>query len=376
MTATGPTFADIKIALEDKIESLVRELVPDGHKNGKYWIGKNPTRADRHGGSFWVLIGRNPGVWRDEATGDGGDVISLVQYVGQLPDYSATRSWCLKWLGWSNGPVAPMSDAARRADEAHRAKIRAEQDAADQAEREKQSRRAFALWLKAERLEPKDFPGSIVDRYLQGRGIDLVTHRIAAGLELPGAIRIFPAHDYVLAEGEGRIALPCMITLMSDAAGKAQAVHRTWLKPDGSGKADLPDPKKNKPRKIWPGPKGAVMRIAKGETGLSPEQADRKGKRGPLVITEGVEDALSVAIGCPEMRVWAAGTLGNIGNAPMLACVTDVTVCADNDWHNPQAARDLKASIDALKAQGRSVRKARSPIGKDFNDLLKGETVK
>ena len=43
---------------------------------GHEWVAKNPTRADRHAGSFSVNL--RSGKWADFATGDkGGDVVAL-----------------------------------------------------------------------------------------------------------------------------------------------------------------------------------------------------------------------------------------------------------------------------------------------------------
>ena len=47
--------------------------------------------------------------------------------------------------------------------------------------------------------------------------------------------------------------LPVMIAGMSGPDGKIMAVHRTFLRPDGSGKADVTPQKK-----IWPSFKGAA----------------------------------------------------------------------------------------------------------------------
>jgi len=61
-------------------ESLLRQWLPDGRKNGSEWVSVNPTRADGHAGSFSVHIFN--GVWKDFASGDGGsDPISLFAYL-------------------------------------------------------------------------------------------------------------------------------------------------------------------------------------------------------------------------------------------------------------------------------------------------------
>jgi hypothetical protein len=365
-TATGPTFEDIRDELNLRIMDLCKDLLPDGHVNGGYWIARNPNRDDRTAGSFWVRIKSPVGVFKDEATGDTGDVIKLVRYLGQLPDYSATRDWCLKWLGWSRGEAARPTRPQRPAPAP-------EDDRAAEMTLAKNRRSALAMWLNAQVITAANLDATI-GPYMAGRGIDLATHFVSRGRELPGAIRFLPAHDYRLAENRGKLSLPCMVALISGPDGKPVGVHRAWLSPDRAAKADLPDAKKNKPRKIWPaGWQGGVIRIAKGAGNLSPEQAIAKGKRAALVVTEGIEDALSVAIACPDHRVWAAGTLGNLGRIPVLECIARVIVCADNDWDKPQAMAELDAAIKTLGAQGVPVGVARSWRGKDVNDLIQGE---
>lgn len=361
----GPSFEEIRDEMNARILEFCKDLLPDGHKNGGYWIARNPVRGDKSAGSFWVRIDRPVGVWRDEATGDGGDVIKLAMYLGQLPDYSATRDWCLKWLGWSKGeaarPTRPAIATAPVDDMAAEQTLIANR------------RSALGLWLNAVKITPANLDATI-GRYFDGRGIDLERHFVAKGRELPGAIRYLAAHDYRLAEDKGRMSLPCMITLISGADGKPVGVHRTWFAPDRRGKAVLPDPKKNKPRKIWPaGWKGGAIRISKGAGNLSPEAAVAKGRRAALVVTEGIEDAMSVAIACPDHRVWAAGTLGNLGQIPVMGCVSRIIVCADNDWNKPRAMAELNAAVKTLGAHSVPVGVARSWRGKDVNDLLQEE---
>ncbi len=166
-----------------------------------------------------------------------------------------------------------------------------------------------------------------------------------------------------------------MAALMTGADGKPQALHRTWLAPGGHGKARLPDPADNAVRKIWGAPKGAVIRISKGAGNFTPEEAERQGVSGPLVLTEGIEDALAVALAMPDRRVWAAGTLGNLAKVPVLPCASSITICADNDWDKPQAMAALDRAVAALKRAKKPVFVARSWTGKDMNDLLKGERI-
>lgn len=62
---------------------IVLRWLPDGRREGHEWVSRNPTRADRHLGSFKINL--RTGQWADFATGDkGGDVISLAAYLHGL----------------------------------------------------------------------------------------------------------------------------------------------------------------------------------------------------------------------------------------------------------------------------------------------------
>lgn len=342
--------ADIKALLQARIEALARDLAPEGSRSGKYWIAKCPWRADRKAGSFWIALRGAPGSWRDEATGDKGDVFRLIERVHGLANFADVATWSRNWLGM--GPA--LDPAAVRQAKARVEHDRARHDMRDAQRLEENRNRAHAMWLKC----TAHLEGSPVETYLNGRGIWL-----AELARLPGCLRWHPC----LKHREAGRVFPTMVVLMTGADDKPQAIHRTWIAPDGSGKAAV-DPA----RKIWPSFSGATMRLARGETRLSAADAVRRGQVDKLLICEGVEDGLSLAVACPEYRVWAAGALGNLQHIKLPDCTAEVVVAADNDWGKPQAERLLKRGLEALAAQRRPVKVARSPIGKDVNDALRG----
>jgi hypothetical protein len=68
----------------------VQRWLPDGRRSGQEWVARNPTRADRHPGSFKVNL--VTGRWADFATGHvGGDAISLAAYLFGLSQVDAAR---------------------------------------------------------------------------------------------------------------------------------------------------------------------------------------------------------------------------------------------------------------------------------------------
>ena len=67
---------------------IVLRWLPDGKREGSEWVARNPTRNDRHVGSFKINL--KTGQWADFATGDrGGDVISLAAYLHGLSQSAA-----------------------------------------------------------------------------------------------------------------------------------------------------------------------------------------------------------------------------------------------------------------------------------------------
>jgi hypothetical protein len=84
-------FARLNAAALPRLPELVRQWLPDGRRVGQEWIARNPTRADRHPGSFSINL--RTGRWADFATGDrGGDVVSLLAYVSKTSQGKAARA--------------------------------------------------------------------------------------------------------------------------------------------------------------------------------------------------------------------------------------------------------------------------------------------
>jgi hypothetical protein len=86
-------FEAINEAALRALPTLLARWLPGGKRVGKEYIALNPTRADRHLGSFKVVIvGHRAGLWADFATGDrGGDPISLAAYLFGLRQGEAAR---------------------------------------------------------------------------------------------------------------------------------------------------------------------------------------------------------------------------------------------------------------------------------------------
>jgi len=114
------------------------------------------------------------------------------------------------------------------------------------------------------------------------------------------------------------------------------AIHLTRLRPDGLGKAGTDHDK------LMIGPVSGFPVVIRSSEWSK-----------PLLITEGVEDALSLSLAFPEWTVWAAGSAGMI---PKLVGVADraVVLVVDADLAGEKAidrSFDINGGITAIKCK-------------------------
>jgi len=83
-------FSAINAAANRALPLILMRWLPDGKRQGREFVAKNPTRADGRPGSFSINL--VSGKWSDFATGDrGGDPISLAAYLFGLSQVDAAR---------------------------------------------------------------------------------------------------------------------------------------------------------------------------------------------------------------------------------------------------------------------------------------------
>lgn len=342
----------IKAQLIERITSLVQHLLPGARRHGGYWQGPNPRRAKDSRTSFTVWTN---GAWKEFDSDEKGDVIDLIAYCRRCTTGEAIV-WAKDWLGlWDLSP-------AERAKLNAKAKA-AEAQAADAAtaERAAKIRRAHDLWAGSVPISA----GGPVDTYLAGR-LSPCSLRDVAESERDLRQRLGLAY-WGPRQDNRPYSGPAMIAPIRQVDGTVTGVHATFLTLDGRAKAPVPAPK------VMLGIKqGGAVRLTRGESGLTWPQLVASGSREDLVITEGIETGLSVAVALPEVRVWAALDLGNIGALPTMPAVRRLIVCTENDV-KPAAIEQRERSLDALRGRGFDVVEMAPPWGSDFNDTLRGE---
>src|SRR5438270_1654209 len=102
---------DIARMLAGRIDQLVRDLLPAGHREGHEW--RCGSVAGEPGNSLGVhLTGAKAGVWSDFSADQKGDALDLVAAVHGVSIGEAI-GWSRKWLGLDDGEVRLPKRPAR-----------------------------------------------------------------------------------------------------------------------------------------------------------------------------------------------------------------------------------------------------------------------
>lgn len=277
------------------------------------WSTKNELRY-RPKGSLAIDIQK--GTWFDFETNEKGGVLDLIRRETGLAGKEAV-AWIEREVGiecaaFETATVKQATSRIGKADYSHY---------------------ALRIWNDA-----RPAADTALETYLRSR---LITH------SPPDALRFAPR----LWHKASRAFWPAMVAVVTRGADdKPIAIHRTFLKADGSGKAPV------EPQKMMLGPcRSGAVRLAVADDFV--------------MVGEGIETCLAVmqATGLPA---WAALSTSGLLSLDLPEHIRRVTLLADGDEPGEQAAMRTGAR---WKSEGREVRIARPPRGKDFADLLMEE---
>jgi hypothetical protein len=365
---------EIRGLLQRDVTKLLNRLFPQYTITSPVFAPLNPTRDDKTPGSFVIWTGGPAAGGFTEYSPRGqarGDVIDMIAYVHKRPgDRAFAFAWARDFLGIRN-----MSEAQLRSMKGSARAHVHQEVAANSAAIADRRKKALDLWRRTLPIS-----GSVAETYLAARRIPYVLIR-----NREDDIRFLPRLEHwkgtewdrsttpwtkIKSGGE----FPCMVAAMRNLAGDITAVHCTFLRSDGSSKADVGEPK------LMRGDaKGSAIRLTRGDGNLSLEEAReafaQHGVVHPFMPFEGIENGLSYAVEVPEPRIWACGSFDL-----MLALRVEdeatfdpVIFGRDND-DNPNAENAMVDRIDEVRASGRDCSHARPPTGvKDFNDLIRGD---
>ncbi|WP_146590129.1 DUF7146 domain-containing protein [Puniceibacterium confluentis] len=201
--------------------------------------------------------------------------------------------------------------------------------AEEQAEVVKRVAQARHLWDAAAPVT-----GTLAETYLRGRGITC---------PLSQTLRFAPACWHPTAR-----RFPALVALVEGGGGFA--VHRTYLRADGTGKAAV------EPAKAMLGATaGGAVRLSEGV--------------GRLVVAEGIETALALSCGLLSgpATIWSALSTSGIRALRLPDRPYKLTIAADGDIPGRDAAHALAERAHAL---GWVVSLLPAPEGQDWNDIL------
>jgi len=143
-----------------------------------------------------------------------------------------------------------------------------------------------------------------------------------------------------------------MVALMTDPITDTPCgVHRTYLRPDGAGKALVT------PAKMMLGAAGVVRLVPDEDIGLG------------LGLAEGIETSLAIMQHAEWSPVWAGCSAGAIARFPVLPGIESLTIFADAD-DKGAGLTAARTCAERWRAAGREVTIQRPPAGTDWHDAI------
>jgi hypothetical protein len=314
------SVADLAQRLAARAEAVCHYYLPNGVRRGSYWIVGDVSGAK--GRSLYVRLRSSSsaagGHWTDAASGQYGDLLDLVRLNRGLATVSDALDEARAFLN------EPPRQAVEHA--AYDRGARAERHPSEAASR------LFAL--------TSPVPGTIAETYLRSRGI-------TAYLDFPALG--FLANCYYRAEGSIEPKpLPALIARVTNLNGRTTGVHRTWLRADGGGKADLPEPRKALGELHGHGVRFGIPSVV-------------------LAAGEGIETILALRSVLPDLPSVAALSAAHLGALRLPEGLKRLYIACDND----RAGLDAGLALATRAISQGSAARLLVPDRKDFNDDLK-----
>lgn len=317
--------SELARCLGREAEAVCREYLSSGRRAGNYWLvgdaQNNPGR------SLYVRLrdsAKGPaGKWTDAATGDHGDLLDVIREALGLVHFKDVAEEARRFLSLPH----PEPEQTRTPFG-------------------KVSRAAVGSPEAARRLSAMSQPihGTLAATYLSGRAI--------TSLAGTAALRYHPRCYYRPDEHSPTQIWPAMVASVTDLAGRQTGAHRTWLAPDGSGKAPV-----ETPRRAMGDLLGHGVRF-----GLAGEV---------LAAGEGIETVLSPRQVLPHMPMLAALSAAHLAAVLFPATLRRLYVLRDRDPAGNGARDSLIARATSFGIEAVSV----SPVREDFNDDLRWRGV-
>lgn len=358
---------DVKIeeianALRADILNLCHAIGLQGKIEHNDFVAYNPTRNDKHLGSFRVCIrGAKQGVWCEFASSERGDPLDLINYClfQNSPNKHEAIIWAKKYLGLEDGKTT-LKQVKQRAEETRKA-------CEEQQKIDNENFRKYAMKIFFQ-AKP-EIKGTPAEFYFKARGIDFNVLK-----KQPHAIRFGEKCYFERNKRTGQIIyMPAVVTAIHNSKNEFVGVHRTFLE-------QVNGVWKRKTKKVLGSFAGGAIRLWRGKTSLPINKLNTVEKLDDidetLIICEGIEDGLSIAMACPEYRIWTSISVSNMQNIEIPKCINQVIIAGDVDGDQAIATKQVNTAADAFLRAGKIVKIARPQNAHDFNDELTGKNYK
>ncbi|MCQ9148327.1 DNA primase [Rhizobium oryzihabitans] len=317
--------SDLAIRLGRQAEAVCREYLSSGRRSGNYWLVGDVQNSP--GRSLYVRLkdtAKGPaGKWTDGATGEHGDLLDVIREALGLIDFKDVAEEARRFLSLPHPepsrprtPTGMTSNIVIGSPEA--------------------SRRLFAM--------SQPIGGTLAEIYLRSRAI--------TSLVGGSALRYHSRCYYRPDEHSPTEIWPAIVASVTDLDGKQTGAHRTWLSPDGSGKAPVETPRRAMGDLLGHGVRFGVA----GEV---------------LAAGEGIETVLSPRQVLPHMPMLAALSAAHLAAILFPATLRRLYVLRDRDPAGDSARDSLIDRAASVGIQAIPV----SPVGEDFNDDLRWRGV-
>jgi len=305
---------DIARRLAHRVDRLVIDLLPSGHREGQEW--RAGSVAGEAGNSLAVhLSGPKAGVWCDFATGQCGDALDLVRIVLRV-DMARALDWSRRWLGLAGGEAELPPQIKRDTPER----------VPDDPDRWRRPWRAATPIV-----------GTLAEDYLAGRWLRFVDPAGRVLRYAPCRYRRHPDTGHLEHH-------PALLALLCDIrSGEPCGVVNIFLQAEGRDRL-----RDRKGKTVTGRARGAAVMLS-----------DFDEPTLGLAICEGAESGIALLM-AGLAPVWALGSAGNFAGFPVLAGIECLTVAADADEPGRRAAAAVNAH---WRQAGRQVAIVAPPAG-------------
>ncbi len=315
--------SELAIRLGREAEAVCCHYLSSGHRAGRYWLVGDVRNTP--GRSMFVRLtgpesGKGAaGKWTDAQSGEHGDLLDVIREALGLVDFRDVTEEARRFLALPR----PEPERTRTPTGRTLSPAPGSPEAA---------RRLFAM--------AQPIHGTIAEIYLRERAI--------TRLSGTAALRYHPRCYYRPDAHSPTEIRPALVAAVTNLAGRQTGAHRTWLAPDGSGKAAV-----ETPRRAMGDLLGHGVRF-----GTASEV---------LAVGEGIETVLSPRQVLPRMPMLAALSAAHLAAVVFPQALRRLYVIRDRDPAGEGARDSLVARATSLGIEVVSL----TPVEGDFNDDLR-----